>query len=63
MVCYSSDVGDDIYLLGLFRYLCFLIKIFFTVMICMLNKSCPDSADGLYSKKKIQMITIKVNFQ
>ena len=33
-------------------YLCFLIKNFFTVMICMLNKSCPDSADGLYSKKK-----------
>ena len=32
-------------------------------MIRMLNKSCPDSADGLYSKKKIQMITIKVNFQ
>ena len=42
-----------IYLLGLFSVVSmFSNKTFFTVMICMLNKSCPDSADGLYSKKK-----------
>ena len=42
-----------IYLLGLFSVVSmFSNKNFFTVMICMLNKSCPDSADGLYSKNK-----------
>ena len=53
-----------IYLLGLFSVISmFSNKNFFTVMICMLNKSCPDSL-MVYTvkKKKIQMITIKVNF-
>lgn len=41
-----------IYLLGLFSMIfMFLIKIFFAVMICMLNKSCPDSL-MVYTVKK-----------
>ena len=52
-----------IYLLGLFSVISmFSNKNFFTVMICMLNKSCPDSLMVYTVKKKIQMITIKVNF-
>ena len=53
-----------IYLLGLFSviFMFFNNDFFFTVMICMLNKSCPDSLMVYTVKKKIQMITIKVNF-
>ena len=41
-----------IYLLGLFSVISmFSNKIFFTVMICMLNKSCPDSL-MVYTVKK-----------
>ena len=52
-----------IYLLGLFSVISmFSNKNFFTVMICMLNKSCPDSLMVYTVKKKVQMITINVNF-
>lgn len=53
-----------IYLLGLFSVISiymFSNKNYFTVIICMLNKSCPDSLMVYTVKKKIQMITIKVN--
>ena len=52
-----------IYLLGLFSVISmFSNKNFFTVMICMLNKSCHDSLMVYTVKKKVQMITISVNF-
>ena len=42
-----------IYLLGLFSVISmFSNKNFFTVMICMLNKSCPDSLMVYTAKKR-----------